>query len=103
MLQTHNNWFIHGNILKIMIIFDQYRNRIGGVMVIGLLLSRKYIEDHGYFLPIPEPHWWQNVIVMASSAVDSWFEPSRVKPKTIKCVFVVSPPRPIGSHEEGEP
>jgi hypothetical protein len=37
-------------------------------MVIGLLLSRKYIEDNGYFLPIPEPHWWQNVIVMASSA-----------------------------------
>ena len=45
-------------------------------------------------------HWWHTVIGIATSAVDSWFEPSRVKPKTMECVFVVSPPRPVGSHEE---
>jgi hypothetical protein len=31
------------------------------------------------------------VIVLAVSVIDRWFEPGRVKPKTIKLVYVVSP------------
>jgi hypothetical protein len=31
------------------------------------------------------------VIVLAVSVIDRWFEPGRVKPKTINLVYVVSP------------